>query len=92
MMDREYCEEYYYCAKRYKFSLVHPLNIDLVRKSIGSHTIFRTPSSLVIENMGVYQMLFDMGRKYESDNNKVGKGEKTWVVDRYFFYAIMVSK
>tara|TARA_B100001564_G_scaffold132708_1_gene111178 strand:- start:361 stop:603 length:243 start_codon:yes stop_codon:yes gene_type:complete len=74
MMDREYCEEYYYCAKRYKFSLVHPLNIDLVRKSIGPHTIFRTPSSLVIENMGVYQMLFDMGRKYESDNNKSWEG------------------
>ena len=36
MMDREYCEKYYYYAKRYKFSLVHPLNIDSLKAKVNS--------------------------------------------------------
>ena len=74
MMDREYCEKYYYDAKRYKFSLDHPLNIDLVKKSVGLNTRFGIPYSLLLENMKLYQMIFNMGRKYESGNNKSWEG------------------
>ena len=73
-MDKEYFENYYDLSKRYDFSLVHPLNIDLVTKFIGWDIRFRTPTSLVVENMGLYQFLFDMGRKYENDYNKSWEG------------------
>ncbi len=73
-MDEEYFENYYHLAKRYKFSLDHPLNVDLVTKFIGWDTRFCTPTSLVVENMGLYQFLFDMGRKYEKENSKIWEG------------------
>ncbi len=69
-MDRKYCEKYFDYARRYKFSLVHPLTIDLAKKSFGVNTRFAITDSLTVENMGLYQMIFNMGREYERGNTK----------------------